>query len=450
MGIVLTITEGRHANTRYACQPYEVFILGRDTEPGKGPGFPLDPYMSRRHVLFEISGDRVRVEDLGSSNGIYVNGHRIRNQELHSGDELRAGRTVLRVTIEAGAPAPARPPPAPSPNAGPPRAKPPPRRPRSEHPAAITRPLPPEPPVAQPVVPPPSPPPVPVAPKPKPAPVRKRADFQVLDEIAHGGLGVVYRAKERDTGRLVALKVMLNTMEMDEMARGHFVREMRIISGLHHPNLVKTYGVGSGAGEAWIAMEYVDGPDLWKYVKTRKPLGVVDALSVGIQLLRGLGYAHDQGLVHRDVKPANALLSGRPGQIRAKLADFGLAKSLQSTGASGLTVTGTGKGSLWFVAPEQLVDAKSAGVPADLYGFGATLYFALTGKWHLREDGKFEDFMAGILDYDYCPIGTRVRLPAGLAQVIDAALKPRPKERPQDAHLMEAFLAKTLESLPSN
>jgi serine/threonine protein kinase len=374
--------------------------------------------MSRRHVLFEVSGDQCRVEDLESRNGVFVNDVRVTRAKLEPGDVVRAGHTVLRYSV------------------APRRSR---RAPGARHgggsPAfsATTT-----------AVHIPKKEPVKSAP---PATPRTFAGFEILGEIARGGLGVVYRARERDSGRIVALKAMLGSREMDEVARAHFVREMSILSDLHHPNVVRTYDVGVAAGEMWISMEYVDGTNLEQFVRRRGPLEPRECISIGIQLLRGLRHAHERAFVHRDVKPANALIAVQGGQLTAKLADFGLAKSLQSVGQTGLTVTGDAKGSPWFVAPEQLEDAKNVDYRADLYSLAATLSYAATGRWHLRKDGNFKDFLVSMIKFDYVPIGQRARVPQGLARVVDAALSRDPDDRPPSAREMEHVLVATARQL---
>lgn len=420
MALVLTLLESGRRGVRYVCEPYEVFVLGRETVAQVARGFPVDPYMSRRHVLFEVAGNACCVQDLGSRNGVYVNDVRISRATLKEGDVVRAGHTALRFGVEdlqdrAAArgkqvPEPLRQSSSTTTWTG----SPPSRTPPAER--AVPRTL---------------------------------AGYELLGEVARGGLGVVHRARERDSGRIVALKVMLGAREFDEYARAHFVREMSIHSDLLHPNVVRTYDVGAIAGETWIAMEYVDGTNLEQHIRDNGAVDIEAGMSIGIQLLRGLAHAHERGFIHRDVKPANVLVSVKGNSIDVKLADFGLAKSLQQAGQAGMTVTSTGdaKGSPWFVAPEQLEDAKSVDYRADIYSAGATIYYALTGLWHLRPDGQFEDFLLSMMRGHYVPITHRARVPRALARVVDSALARSPTDRPPSARELERVLVATVQAL---
>src|SRR4051794_10775106 len=185
-------------------------------------------------------------------------------------------------------------------------------------------------------------------------------------------MGTVYRATD-PAGRDVALKVLAQALTDDPEFRFRFEREARAAAGIRHPHVVRVYGGGAHAGRLYVTMRYVDGTDLAR----RLAAGALPpraAAGLVAQVAAGLDAAHAQGIVHRDVKPANVLLEGDPPH--AELTDFGLMKDVKAT--TPVTVAGTFIGSCDYAAPEQLlgleIDAR-----ADVYGLGCVLYEALAG-----------------------------------------------------------------------
>jgi tetratricopeptide (TPR) repeat protein len=202
--------------------------------------------------------------------------------------------------------------------------------------------------------------------------------YEVLGELGRGGMGVVYRVTTPD-GREAALKLLT---KMDEATFARFERERRLLAALGEEHgFVGLLDAGTSAEGAWLVMPFVPGGTLRQRLDAG-PLGVAETVALGADLARALGAAHARGIVHRDVKPENILFtaSGRP-----LLADLGLAKHFDSLASGGsrsvlLTVRGAFKGTAGYMAPEQIVDAGTAGPPADLFALGAVLHECLSGK----------------------------------------------------------------------
>ena len=197
--------------------------------------------------------------------------------------------------------------------------------------------------------------------------------YELEELVGTGGMSSVYRAHDRLLERDVALKVLHQEFTADTDYVERFRREARSVAQLSHPNIVTVIDRGEQDGRQYIVFEYVKGENLKALVQRVGPLPEEEAVRLALQIARALGFAHDNGLVHRDVKPQNVLLNG-DGQ--AKVTDFGIARSLD---VGGLTQTGTVMGTSDYIAPEQArgsqVDAQS-----DIYSLGTVLYELLTGE----------------------------------------------------------------------
>jgi len=202
--------------------------------------------------------------------------------------------------------------------------------------------------------------------------------YQLLGELARGGMGVVFRAKHSGLDRIVALKMVLG-LQPNSTAVQRFILEAKAAAVLDHPNIVPVYDIGEVDGRVYYTMAFVGGPSLKAFVEGRGMPSVSHAISIFSQIVAGMAQAHKQGIVHRDLKPANVLLDpdGRP-----RVADFGLAKfhGSNESGAQGMTQTGQVVGTPAYMAPEQARGSKDVGPPADVYALGAVLYFLLTGR----------------------------------------------------------------------
>ncbi len=205
--------------------------------------------------------------------------------------------------------------------------------------------------------------------------------LEILQQIGAGGMGVVYKARQKQLDRIVALKLMHPRFSRDPQFAERFNREARALAKLSHPNIVHVYEFGTvgGSGDRdeqfYFVMEYVDGANLQQLIGT-KALTAPQALAIVPKLCDALQYAHDEGVVHRDIKPANILVDKKG---RVKIADFGLAK-IAGVEDGRLTRTNQGMGTMMYMAPEQMENAKSVDHRADIYSLGVVFYEMLTGE----------------------------------------------------------------------
>ena len=197
--------------------------------------------------------------------------------------------------------------------------------------------------------------------------------YELEELVGSGGMSSVYRAHDRLLDRKVALKVLHEQYTGDAEHVGRFRHEARAVATLSHPNIVTVIDRGEHDGRQFIVLEYVDGENLKELIR-RGPVPVATAVELAIQISQGLAFAHQQGLVHRDVKPQNVLLDG-DGQ--AKVTDFGIARSLDVQ--HGMTQTGTVLGTSDYIAPEQ-AQGQRVDEHTDVYSLGVVLYELLTGE----------------------------------------------------------------------
>jgi eukaryotic-like serine/threonine-protein kinase len=225
-------------------------------------------------------------------------------------------------------------------------------------------------------------------------------DYEILEELGRGGMGVVYRARQKSLGRLVAIKMMREARLSNDSDRGRFTAEAEAAARLKHPSIVTVYEVGHHAGLPYIVMEYVEGRTLGQALADG-PLPPRDAARLVAEVARGVHHAHEGGILHRDLKPGNILLSNdqcpmpndqkQPGSalvighssFRPKVADFGLAKRMAVSPESvrdWRTQTGAIVGTPGYMAPEQATGRKDVTPATDVYSLGAILYECLTGR----------------------------------------------------------------------
>jgi serine/threonine protein kinase/formylglycine-generating enzyme required for sulfatase activity len=205
--------------------------------------------------------------------------------------------------------------------------------------------------------------------------------YAILEKLGEGGMGAVFKARHVRLGRVVALKVIRKDRLESEIAVRRFRREIEAIATLDHPNVLRAFDADESGGKHFLVMEYVEGADLAKVLRRRGPLPVAEACDYVRQAALGLQHASEKGLVHRDVKPANLLLTAAD---LVKVTDLGLAR-LSRPGPDGvesstLTREGSVMGSLDYMAPEQAIDSHAVDTRADLYSLGCTLYHLLTGR----------------------------------------------------------------------
>jgi serine/threonine protein kinase len=286
--------------------------------------------------------------------------------------------------------------------------------------------------------------------------------YLLLERLGEGGAGQVFKARHQKMNRVVALKIIRKELLSDAEVVGRFYREIQVLSQLDHPNIVHAYDAGPitpvanapgspgraeqrelpGSRGHYLAMAYVEGTDLGKLVKQGGPLPVQQACAYLRQAALGLQHAHERGLVHRDIKPHNLIMSLREGLI--KVADLGLAR-LPRAGNAEVTAAisgGMGTGTLTpehavlmgtadYLAPEQALDFHKADIRADIYSLGCTFYFLLTGQPPFAGGGLAQK-VTKHLHAEPQPVDKfRQDLPAGLNEVLRKMLAKRPEDRYQ-------------------
>jgi len=206
-------------------------------------------------------------------------------------------------------------------------------------------------------------------------PGSKFGDYELLGKLGEGGMGAVYRARDAQMERIVALKVMNRSVAGNKEFVERFKREAKATGALNHPNIVSAFAAGEVDGQPFLAMEYVEGESLRTRYKTLGRMVEPEALRIVRGVATGLAHAHAGGVVHRDVKPDNVLL-GRNGEI--KIVDLGLAKAMDDD--QRLTKTGIALGTPHYISPEQARGERQIDHRSDIYSLGSTFYLLLTGR----------------------------------------------------------------------
>ncbi|HSS45544.1 MAG TPA: serine/threonine-protein kinase, partial [Thermoanaerobaculia bacterium] len=258
--------------------------------------------------------------------------------------------------------------------------------------------------------------------------------YEVLSPLGVGGMGEVYRAKDRRLGRDVALKVLPTEVAGDAGRRSRFEQEARAASALAHPNIVVVYDVGESDSSVWIAMELVEGRTV-RDLLASGPLPARRVLEIGTQVAEGLAAAHAAGIVHRDLKPENLIFS-KDGYV--KILDFGLAKLAEpgvaqaegptvSAGARG-TEPGTVMGTVGYMSPEQAA-GKTVDFRSDQFSFGSILYEMTTGERAFQRETGIETLAAILREEPKAIAELNPAVPAPLRWTIERCLAKEPDER---------------------
>ncbi len=410
--VTLIIEEGPLAGRAFEFDDRDVFLFGRESDCHACA--EDDRYLSRHHFALEVAPPLVLLRDLRSHNGTLVNGRRIGGRAqrrvavgqeplevvLHDGDEVRAGRSSLRVRVE-GSTAAALP-----------------------HPLDVG------------------------------ASSRDTdtfgdgrgatiAGFELIDELGHGASGATWLARRAADGAAVALKVVHVSPYATAVTRTRVMREIDLMRTLDHPNVLRLLDAGKIGDSYFLALEHCPEGSADDLLARRTRLPWEEARGIACGILEGLAYAHRRGIVHRDVKPANVLLVASADGLAAKVADFGLAKLIDAAGTpSGVTLTGSSAGTPDYMPREQLLSFRTLRPASDVWSAGATIYRMLAGR-PPREHRPGHDALQVVLEGRIVPIATRLPdLRSDVASVIDRSLAPRPEGRyPTAAEMLDALSA---------
>ena len=264
--------------------------------------------------------------------------------------------------------------------------------------------------------------------------LRKLEKYEILDEIGHGGMATVYRARDTRLDRDVAVKVMHPHLRGAREARARFAREARTVARLKHKNILEIYDYsGEDSEESYIATELLTGPTLKQFAETHAAIPAEIAAAFVIEVARALHVAHEGGIIHRDVKPENVLLHEARD---VKLTDFGIASMVD---AQSMTATGQILGSPGHMAPEQ-VEGKECDARADLFSLGTVLYFLATGKLPFAGRNP-HNVLKKIMDGEYAdPMRVRPSIGGHLRAIIARSLQVDPAKRFASAAELEKEL----------
>ena len=424
--VQIKISQGQDAGKVFTFTEHDTFVFGRMDDCHAC--IPDDTQVSRHHFILEVNPPAACLRDLGSMNGTHVNGAKFGAREkgetpeqgakrrypevtLKHGDRIKVGRTEMEVSVEQPKEAPQH---------------------RVDPQLGDISLLSPEQ-LAKLIF---------GSPDQAAKPKLQIPGCKIEGELGRGGFGAVYRARRAD-GNIVAVKVMLSRVDADDEAIAKFKRETAITAKLDHPNIVRVLESGASGAVFYFIMEFCDGGSVWDLMlKENGRLTLAQAKPIILGALEALAYAHGQGFVHRDLKPQNILLSR--GAVR--LSDFGLAKSFQQAGLSGMSMTGGYAGTPVFMPREQITNFKYVKPVSDVWSMGATIYNMLTGAFPYPFS-KERDPIDVILNEDVVPIRKRdASLPKAFATVLDRALSKDRKNRPQNAAELLAALRGTLEN----
>lgn len=411
--IKVSVVSGPHAGKEFVFDKPSEFTFGRS--PQADCCLEGDPLVSRLHacLVADPATPSLGIRDLGSTNGFRINNTPTAGKAsprddvipLANGDEVMIGKSRMRVTIEL-------------PDATDDSAETVDSDDAEEGGAMATA---------------------------EPAAAfrmgRRRADFidipgyTVLQQLGSGGMGAVYKAKKNDADAIVAIKIMTNSVVVDQKMLDMFQREIEVTKNLRHPNIIRFWDSGCLDSVFYLVIEYVGGGDMGDLIKKSQPFGLEmgQALELIKQTTDAMSYAHRKFLVHRDLKPSNILLDDSGPALVAKVADLGLAKNFNNSGLSGMTASFTRGGTMAYMPPEQLSEFRDVKPTADVFSLAATFYEMLTGK--IVYD--FKEGVSPFITISECRIrplrDVNPDVPENVALVLERALARNPEDRYQDA-----------------
>jgi serine/threonine protein kinase len=390
MTMQLVVVAGPDKGRTFPLLPATPLLVGRskDTETRL-----TDPHVSRVHCQVQIDGGQAVVLDKGSAAGTLVNGKKITQQVLKPGDIIRVGETQLRLESEdLAAQTTVNKPPAAAP-----------ATPPGERLTELTG--------------------------------KTLSHYDVGQVLAKGQSGIVFGARDTKEDRVVALKVLWPEFSRNEDEMQRFIRAMKTMMPLRHPNLVTIFNAGKTGPYCWIAMEFVQGESLTEVIQRIGVGNMLDwrqSLRVAVHLGRALEFAHGQHIIHRGITPRNILI--QDVDKLAKLGDLMLAKALEGTLAEQITRPGELVGDLRYMSPERTrgnsneVDGRS-----DIYSLGATLYHMLTGRPPFEGDSLIETINKIRQAQPVAPTKYQLAIPALFEGAVLKMIAKRPEERYQSA-----------------
>src|ERR1044071_8187750 len=428
MQVNLKVTGGPYKGRIFSFAQHDSFLIGRNPEAHLC--LPDDRYFSRNHCLLEMNPPHSFLRDLGSTNGTFVNGQRVKDAYLNNGDRIQCGETILVVEVtttdlsettqDSGLPK--------RPvlvmvecqNCG--------RREQAqasapdEHLTFLCEDC-----------------RIELKRSPQAIP-----GYDTVKLLGRGGMGCVMLGREQRTGRAVAIKTLLPEFAVSDKAMRRFMREIDVAAALKHRNIVEFIDRGTHNGVVYLVTEFVEGSDASKLAEDRGGrLPYEDGISIIAQALDALSFAHAQGYIHRDFKDQNILVAGSSPNLIAKLTDFGLAKSFTQSGLSGVTMAGEMAGTLAYMPPEQLRNFRGVKPHSDIYAVGMTAYSLLTGQLAFNLTGKtsVNDTLQAIFEQPCIPLQQRApQVPSRVCEIIDRALAKDPNQRWQSAGAMRNAL----------
>jgi serine/threonine protein kinase len=253
--------------------------------------------------------------------------------------------------------------------------------------------------------------------------------YRVIAHLATGGMGAVYKAQDEELGRIVALKILVRDLAIKPERVDRFRKEARHAARLNHENIVTIYEFGEFEDLQYLALEYVDGVDLLHYIGERGRLEPTEACEILAQAATALEHSFEQGIIHRDVKPSNLLVTRRRGQLLVKLTDLGIAREVENE-SNRMTGAGLIVGTIDYLAPEQARDSAKADIRSDIYSLGCTLYEMLSG--HPPFKGSVTELVYKHAEEMPEPIrSVNPAVPAGLSFILNKMMAKKPVDRYQ-------------------
>ena len=265
--------------------------------------------------------------------------------------------------------------------------------------------------------------------------------YEVQEEIARGGMGVLYRALDRKLNRQVAIKLLHAQFSGDPTFSERFLREARHMARLDHENIIRIHAVEEEQGSLYLVMEYFPGKDLRHFIRSPERMSLRQTVTTCLQVINALAYAHEQGIIHRDIKPGNIMLDKHG---KTKLGDFGIAAAMDE---ASITSTGSIIGTPEYMSPEQARGRRLDG-RSDLYSLGMVLYEMLVGHTPYRDLPQTALLAQLISERDEIEFEFPLKVPSELQEIVRTLLQRQPEQRPPDATILAEQLRRVLDTLP--